>query len=111
MSERAEAEACEEPKLNTAVTDAIEWLMKGGPKPPDPISHGEFNRRMFLEAVVVKGGKGAAIDEEDILRHAALTDKEFTTIKDEYIAKGVIKEETNLFGVTLYSLQYDTNEG
>jgi hypothetical protein len=100
-----------EPKLNKAVTEAIEWLLKGGPQPPNPTSHGEFNRRAFLEAVVVKGGEGAAIDEEDIRKHGALTDKEFTTIKDEYIAKGVLKEETNFCGVTLYSLQYDTNEG
>jgi hypothetical protein len=93
---------------NPVIVKAIESVMAPW---PHPITHGYYNRRMFLEAVVVKGGEGAAIDEEDILRHAVLTDKEFTTIKDEYIAKGVLKEETNLFGVTLYSLQYDTNEG
>jgi non-homologous end joining protein Ku len=65
---------------------------------------------MFMEAVVIKGGEGAAIDKEDIVKHVACTDKEFTIIKDEYVAKGVIKEETNLFGVTLYSLHYDNKE-
>ncbi len=104
MSERAETEACKEPTTNPAVTKAIEWLFKTG---SIPITHGEFNRRMFLEAVVVKGGTGAAIDEEDICKHSSITDKEFTTIKDEYIAKGVLKEEKNFCGVTLYSLQYD----
>ena len=97
-----------EPTLNTAVTEAIEWLMKGI---PHPVTHGEYNRHMFLEAVVCNGGQGAAIDKEDILRHAVLSDKEFTIIKDEYIAKGIIKEEENLFGVVLYSLQYDNIGG
>ncbi|KKN92304.1 hypothetical protein LCGC14_0207950 [marine sediment metagenome] len=107
MSERAEAEACQGPTLNPVVTEAIEGLMKAM---PPAITHGVFNRYMFLEAVVVKGG-GAALDEEDIRKHCGCTSKEFTIIKDEYIAKGVLKEETNLFGVTLYSLQYDTKGG
>jgi hypothetical protein len=94
-------------KQNPVVVEAIKSIMVDWER---PIKHGYFNRRMFLEAVIVKGGEGAAIDEEDICRHAALTDKEFTTIKDEFVAKGVIKEETNLFGVTLYSLQYDSKE-
>ena len=96
-----------EPKLNPVVTEAIQGLMK---PLPAPTLHGDFNRRMFLEAVVVKGGHGAALDKDDICKHGGLTDKEFINIKDEYITKGVIKEETNLFGVTLYSLQYDTKE-
>ena len=108
MSERAEAEACQEPELNKAVTDAIQSLLTDM---PNPVTNGQFNRRMFLEAVVLKGGAGAAIDKDDIVKHSALSDKEFTIIKDEYVAKGVVKEETNLFGVTLYSLQYNPNEG
>lgn len=107
MSEEQLVEG-EQPKVNSVVVDAIEHLAKGL---PSPITQGQFNRHMFLEAVVVKGGEGAAIDKEDICRHGALTDKEFTTIKDEWMAKGVVKEETNLFGVTLYSLQYDTTDG
>ncbi len=97
----------EQPKVNPVVVDAIEHLTKGL---PSPVTHGQYNRHMFLEAVVVKGGEGAAIDKEDICRHGALTDKEFTTIKDEWLTKGVVKEETNIFGVTLYSLQYDTTD-
>ena len=92
---------------NPVIVKAIESVLAPLER---PILHGYFNRRMFLEAVVVKGGEGAAIDKEDICKHGALTDAEFNTIKDEYIAKGVIKEETNLFGVTLYSLQYDSKE-
>ncbi len=104
----------EEPKLNTKVTDVIETLMKGLPGPSNKgeyLTHGAFNSHMFLEAIVVKAGKGAAIDKDDICKHGGLTDKEFTTLKDEWIAKGVVKEETNLFGVTLYSIQYDTTDG
>ncbi len=97
----------QEPKLNPVVTEAIQGLL--GPM-PHPTTHGEFNRRMFLEAVVIKGGVGAAIDEDDIRKHGGLTEKEFTTIKDEYIAKGVLKEEVNFCGATLYSLQYNTKE-
>jgi hypothetical protein len=108
MSERAEAEACQEPELNPVVTEAIQGLLQ---PMSNPVTHGDFNRRMFLEAVVLKGGAGAAIDKEDIMKHGGITDKEFTTIKEEYIAKGILKEETNLFGVTLYSLQYNPNEG
>ena len=90
------------PELNTVVTEAIADMMKGMPK---PCTHGQFNRNMFLEAVVLKGGKGVAIDQEDIQRYGQLTDKEFVTIKDEFIKKNIIKEETNMFGVVLYSLQ------
>jgi len=97
-----------EPKLNTAVTEAIEWLLKPG---SSPVNHGEFNRRMFLEAVFVKGGQGVSVDKEDICRHGALTDKEFNTIKDEWITKGVIKEEKNFCGVVLYSMEYDPKGG
>jgi hypothetical protein len=104
----------EEPKVNPVVVDAIETLLKGLPSPHttgETLTHGVFNRHMFLEAVVVKGGKGAAIDKEDIMRHGALTEAEFQTISEEWIAKGVVKEETNLFGVTLYSIQYDPIDG
>ena len=90
------------PELNTEVTKAIADMMKDMPK---PCTHGQFNRHMFLEAVVVKGGKGVAIDQEDIQRHGALTDKEFTTIKEEYVAKGIIVEETNMFDVVMYKLR------
>ena len=90
-----------EPELNTVVTEAIAKLMKGLPK---ACTHGHFNRHMFLEAVVVVGGKGAAIDREDIQRYANITDKEFLTIKTEYLTKGIITEEKNMFGIVLYKL-------
>ncbi len=97
-----------EPNLNPVIVETIEGLRAGMPA---TVTHGEFNRHMFIEAVVVKGGTGAAIDEEDIRKYASITAKEFITIKDEYIAKGILKEEKNIFDVVLYSLQYDTNEG
>jgi len=90
------------PELNTVVTEAIAEMMKGMPK---SCTHGQFNRHMFLEAVVLLGGKGVAIDQEDIQRYGQLTDKEFVTIKDEYVSKGIIKEEKNMFDVILYSLK------
>ena len=89
------------PEVNTVVTEAIADLMKGLPK---SCTHGQFNRHMFLEAIVAKGGKGVAIDQEDIQRHGQLTDKEFVTIKDEYVAKGIVLEEKNIFGVVMYKL-------
>ena len=91
-----------EPKVNTVVTEAIADLMKGMPK---PCTHGQFNRHMFLEAIVSKGGQGVAIDQEDIQRHGQLTDKEFVTIKDEYVAKGIVLEEKNMFNVIMYRLK------
>ena len=90
------------PELNTVVTEAIAEMMKGMPK---SCTHGQFNRHMFLEAVVMLGGKGVAIDQEDIQRHGQLTDKEFVTIKDEYVAKGIILEEKNMFDVVMYKLR------
>ena len=91
-----------EPEVNTVVTEAIAKLMEGLPK---SCTHGQFNRYMFLEAVVTLGGKGVAIDQEDIQRHGQLTDKEFVTIKDEYVAKGILLEEKNMFDVVMYKLR------
>ena len=102
QGERMSKETSKEPKVNTVVTEAIAKLMEGLPV---DLTHGLYNRHMFLEAVVVKGGKGVAIDQEDIQKHGALTDREFVTIKDEYIAKGIIVEETNLFDVVMYKLR------
>ncbi len=102
------SEETKEPEINTVVSDAIAELLKGLPSPLTTgvtLTHGIFNRHMFLEAVVVKGGKGVSIDQEDIQRHGALTDKEFVAIKDEYIAKGIITEEKNMFDVVMYKLR------
>ena len=90
-----------EPEVNTVVTEAIAKLMEGLPK---SCTHGQFNRHMFLEAILLKGGQGVSIDQEDIQRHGSLTDKEFTTIKDEYVAKGIVLEEKNMFDVVMYKL-------
>ena len=90
-------------KLNPAVTKVIESLLE---PMPNPITHGYFNRRMFLEAVVVKGGVGASIDKEDIVRHAALTEREFVKLKDELMAEGILKETKTQFDTILYSLSF-----
>ena len=99
--EKEKKEKSKEHKLNPVVTEAITQLMEGLPKAD--LTHGQYNRHMFLEIVVLN--KGAAVDQEDIQRYANMTDKEFFTIKDEFIKKNVVKEETNMFGVILYSLQ------
>jgi hypothetical protein len=88
-------------KLNPVVTKAIESLLE---PMSNPVTHGDFNRRMFLEAVVVKGGVGASIDKEDIVRHAALTEREFVKLKDTLMAEGILKETKTQFDTVLYSL-------
>jgi hypothetical protein len=88
-------------KLNPAVTKAIEGLLE---PMSNPVTHGEFNRRMFLEAVVVKGGVGASIDKEDIMRHTGCTEKEFVKLKDTLIGEGILKETKTQFDTVLYSL-------
>ena len=92
----------EEPKVNTVVTEAIAKLMEGLPV---KLTHGLYNRHMFLESVVLQGRTGVGIDQEDIQRYGALTDKEFVTIKDEYVNNGIILEEKNMFDVILYRLK------
>jgi hypothetical protein len=97
-------EACTNPE----VVKAIEDLFKGL---PNPVTHGEFNRHMFLETIVVKGGGGISMDKESIMGYACLTEREFDTIKIELIIKGIIKEENNpMVGEPLYSLQLTPKE-
>ncbi len=93
-----------EPKLNPAVVKAIEWLQT---PLPNPVTHGEFNRRMFLEAIAIKGGQGISMEKDDIVSLAGMTEQEFVTIKDEYVKKGVITEKRNMFKVVMYSLNYE----
>lgn len=95
----------QEPNINEKVRDAIAELMKRG---PTPITHGEFNRRMFLEAFVAKAGQGVSIEAEDIKEHAALTDREFKVILKEYLDEGIIVKEGNLFGAKVYKLNLTT---
>jgi hypothetical protein len=87
--------------LNPAVTEALQELMT---PMPDPCSHGEFNRRMFMEAFVSKAGSGVGIAPEDIMEYGSITEREFPIILREYIAKGVIVKADNLFGVEMYKL-------
>lgn len=94
-----------EPKLNDKVRDAIAELMT---PLPNPVPHGLFNRRMFLEAFVAKAGQGVSIEAEDIKEHAALTDREFKVILKEYLDEGIIVKEGNLFGAKVYKLNLTT---
>ena len=87
---------------NKAVKEALATMIKGM---PPTVTGGVFNRHMFIEALAFKAGVGVGLDENDIIKHAGMSKREFHIIKDEYIASGVIKEETNMFDVTLYSLQ------
>ena len=93
-----------EPKLNPVVVAAIEWLRE---PMANPVTHGEFNRRMFLEAIIIKGGQGISMEKDDIIAAAGMTEQEFVKIKGEYVQKGVIKETTNMFKVVMYSLNYE----
>jgi hypothetical protein len=86
---------------NQAVVNAVHTLLH---PLSNPINHGEFNRRMFLEAIAVKAGHGCSMTAEDIINYACMTGKEFTVIKDEYVSQGVIKETPNVFGMVLYSM-------
>lgn len=90
-----------EPKLNERVKGAIASLLE---RWPSPITHGEFNRRMFLESFVASAGMGVSIAPEDIQEYAAITDKEYTTILHEYVSEGIIVREDNIFGAELYKL-------
>jgi hypothetical protein len=97
-------EECTNPK----VVSAIEELFKGM---SSPVTHGEFNRRMFLETIVLKGGTGISMDKESIMGYACISEREFDMIKDEYLAQGIIKEENNpIVGEPLYSLQLTPKE-
>lgn len=94
-----------EPKLNDKVKDAIAELMT---PLPNPVPHGLFNRRMFLEAFLAKAGQGVSIEADDIMEHAALTDREFKAIVKEYLDEGIIVKENNFFGAKLYKLNLTT---
>ena len=77
-----------------------------------PTTHGEFNRHMFIETIVLKGGHGISMDKESIMGYACINDREFDTIKNEYLAQGIIQEENNpMVGEPLYSLLLTPEEG
>ncbi len=71
---------------------------------PNPVIHGDFNRLMFLEAMLVQAGIGISITAEDIMKYAGITVKEFPIIKDEYIKAGILLEEKNMYDIVMYSL-------
>ncbi len=99
-----------EPKLNEAVTEALGGLLetkgqyvvlKGWPA---PVTHGYFNRRMFLESFIVQAGMGVAQEKKDIMEYAGITEKEWVVILKEYMDKGVILKVSNPFGADMYKL-------
>lgn len=94
-----------EPKLNEKVKDAIAELMT---PMPNPVPHGLFNRRMFLEAFVSKAGQGVSIEASEIIEYAAITDREYKVILKEYLDEGIIVKESNLFGAKMYKLNLTT---
>jgi hypothetical protein len=95
----------QEVNINEQVRDAIAELMT---PLPAPVTHGYFNRRMFLESFISKAGAGVSISADDIKEYAAITDKEFDVILKEYTVKGIVVKEANLFGAKLYKLNLTT---
>ncbi len=101
-------EVCTNPK----VVKLIEKLMSEHGGMSIPVTHGEFNRHMFIETILLKGGQGISMDKESIMDYACLTEREFETIKEEYLAQGILKEENNpTVGEPLYSLRLTPIEG
>jgi len=86
---------------NPAVVDAIHSILR---PMGNPVRHGDFNRRMVLEALFIQAGQGCSMEADDIKAYAAITDKEFDTIITEYVASGVIKSQKNMFDIIMYSL-------
>lgn len=99
-----------EPELNEAVTTALSELLDTQGNHvvwkswPATITHGYFNRRMFLEAFLLVGGTGVSIEKSDIIEYAGITNKEFDAILKEYMNKGVVLKVSNPFGADLYKL-------
>ena len=105
----------QEPKLNTAVTEALEDILevRGGgvtwKNMPNPVTHGQFNRRMFIEAFIAKAGLGVSIEADDIMEYGGLTDREFPIILKEYMDRGIVIKVENPFGAELYKLNMTTD--
>ena len=105
-----------EPRLNQAVQGALQKVLTVDDNGrvvvapmPNPITHGEFNRRMFLEAFLFKAGAGVSISPEDIMEYGNITVKEFPTILREFINQGVVIKEDNVFEVEMYKLNMEVN--
>ena len=105
-----------EPRMNEALQKALKGVVTVDPKGhvviapmPAPITHGVFNRRMFLEAFLLKAGEGVSISPEDIMEYGGITEKEFPSIVREYLEQGVIVKEDNIFNVEMYKLNLNIN--
>jgi len=86
---------------NKALKEELAKILKSMPA---PITNGQFNRHVFIEVLAIKAGLGVGMEADEIMEHTGMTKREFNTVKDEYVAKGVVKAEKNMFNVLLYSL-------
>ncbi len=86
---------------NKALKEELAKILKSMPA---PITNGQFNRHVFIEVLAIKAGLGVGMEADEIMEHTGMTKREFNTVKDEYVAKGVVKAEKNMFDVLLYSL-------
>ena len=71
---------------------------------PAPITNGQFNRYIFINVLAVKAGLGVGMEADEIIKHTGMSEREFVTVKDEYVAKGIVEAKKNMFDVVLYSL-------
>ena len=86
---------------NKALKEELAKILKSMPA---PITNGQFNRHVFIEVLAIKAGLGVGMEADEIMEHTGMTKREFNTVKDEYVAKGIVKAEKNMFNVLLYSL-------
>lgn len=86
---------------NEALKEELARVLKSM---PTPITNGQFNRHIFIEVLAIKAGLGVGMEADEIIEHTGMSNKEFITVKDEYVAKGIVKAEKNMFDVVLYSL-------
>lgn len=96
----------ETPK-NQALTDAIEQLFH---RKPGAVTHSEFNRLMFLEAMIYKTGMGCSAEQADIMDYASMNEREFNELCREYLTSKVIISERNMYGILMYKLNTDMKE-
>ena len=86
---------------NEAVKEELAKVLQSMPA---PITNGQFNRHVFIEVLAIKAGLGVGMEADEIIEHTGMSEKEFVTVKDEYVAKGIVKAEKNMFDVIMYSL-------
>jgi len=78
---------------------------------PSSITHGEFNRRIFLETFVFEAGTNCSVSEDDIRDNAYMTKKEFKDILHDYMTKGIVVEKGRIFGRVMYGLNTTFKQG